>query len=319
MKVVLTGGTGFLGKALSLKLRDNSYELLLAQREKICEATDQEQIVVGGIDGSTDWVKCLKGCDIVIHCAAFVHRINRIDSQTLDGYRVVNTEGTQRLAKQAIEAGVKRFVFISSVKVMGESTSYGCKFTNNDELKPEDSYGKSKAEAERILLELGESSDMEVTIIRPALVYGAGVKANFLNLLKLSSLPLPLPFSAIDNRRSMIYLENLVDLIITCANHPNAANRVFFASDGDDLSLSRLVCLIRKSMGRRALLFPLPKAFFDLIGKVTKKKELIDRLVGNLQVDNSCTKKYLNWSAPYTVEQGIRKTVDHFKSNLQSK
>jgi UDP-glucose 4-epimerase len=153
---------------------------------------------------------------------------------------------------------------------------------------------------------------MEVVIIRPTLVYGTGVKGNFLNLLKLSKLPVPLPFGLVNNKRSMVYLDNLVDLIVICIDHPNAANRVFLASDSDDLSLARLLTLIRQAMNKSSLLLPIPVFLFNLMGRLTGKTAFVDRLIGDLQVDSSDAKKYLDWSAPYTVEQGIKATVDDF-------
>jgi len=231
-------------------------------------------------------------------------------------FREVNTAGTLNLARQAADAGVKRFIFISSIKVNGESTLKGSKFAASDVANPQDPYGISKAEAEAGLLELAKESGMDVVIIRPPLVYGPGVKGNFLNLMKLSRLSIPLPFGLIKNKRSMVYLDNLVDLIVTCVDHPKAANNVFLASDGDDLSLARLLTLIRRAMNKSPLLLPIPVLLFNLFGRLLGKYDMVDRLIGNLQVDSSDAKTYLNWTAPYTVEQGMRITVDDFlKSN----
>jgi nucleoside-diphosphate-sugar epimerase len=186
------------------------------------------------------------------------------------------------------------------------------KFSSGDTCNPEDPYGKSKAEAEVGLLKISSETGMEVVVIRPPLIYGSGVKGNFNILLKLAKLPILLPFGLINNKRSMVYLDNLVDLIVTCIDYPNAANRVFLASDGDDLSLSRLLIIIRKAMHKSPLLLPVPMGLFRLLGKLLGKSEVVDRLIGDLQVDSSDAKKYLDWSAPYSVEQGIKATVDDF-------
>lgn len=264
------------------------------------------------INSNTDYGDCLSGRKVVIHCAARVHLMDDCSQDPLSSFREVNTAGALNLARQAAEAGVRRFIFISSIKVNGESTESGYRFASLDKYQPEDPYGISKAEAEVGLLLIAKETGMEVVIIRPPLVYGPGVKGNFLSLLKLSKLPIPLPFSLINNKRSMVYLDNLVDLIITCIDHPKAANRIFLASDGDDLSLSRLLILIRQAMNKPSLLLPVPSFLFILLGRLFGKSELVDRLIGNLQVDSSDITKYLNWTAPYSVEQGIKATVDDF-------
>lgn len=310
MKVLLTGSSGFLGLQLFCQLSE-FHPICIGRSQPDVVPSEQffNYDIAGGLNPRAPF---LLDVDVVIHCAARVHVMNEKSTDPLQDFREVNVAGTLNLAKQAVEAGVKRFVFISSIKVNGEGTSINCKYTPSDPAAPEDPYGISKYEAEQGLIELSKKTDMELVIIRPTLVYGPGVKGNFLNLLKLCKTGLPLPFGAIHNARSMVYLENLVDLITVCIDHPNAAGKTFLASDGNDLSLTGLLGLIRKAMNQPALLIPVPSFLFKLVGKITGKTAVIDRLVGNLQVDSSDAKTLLGWQPPYTVEQGIKATVDEF-------
>lgn len=309
-KVLVSGSSGFVGSRVCVKA--SKYSVFKSTRKVM---SSEDCIAVGAITASTDWRRAVENKGVVIHCAARVHVMSNDNLDALGAFREVNTAGTLNLARQAAEAGVKRFIFISSIKVNGESTLAGSKFTSDDDILPEDTYGISKAEAENGLKEIAKEAGMEVVIIRPPLVYGPGVKGNFLYLLKLSKLPIPLPFGLIRNKRSMVYLDNLVDLIITCIDHPRAANRVFLVSDDDDLSLARLLTLIKKAMNRSSWLLPLPSFLFSLLGRLSGKSEVVDRLTGNLQVDSSDAYKYLGWVAPCSVEQGIKATVEDFLKN----
>ncbi len=310
MNIIISGISGFLGSSLVKKVPG---KISAIGRKAINDFNGA--LYLKSIGEGIDYSDCLSKQDVVIHCAARVHVMSDSSGDPLADFREVNTAGTLNLALQAADAGVKRFIFISSIKVNGESTSRGSKFTSNDKAAPEDPYGISKAEAEEGLVEIATETGMEVVIIRPPLVYGPGVKGNFLNLLKLSKLPIPLPFGLINNKRSMVYLDNLVDLIITCIDHPKAANRIFLASDGDNLSLSRLLTLIRKAMNKSSWLLPIPSFLFRFLGKLSGKSELVGRLIGSLQVDSSDANKHLGWTAPYSVEQGIKATVDDFMKN----
>jgi len=307
-KILLTGATGFVGGVLLNKLPALHLSVLGRNYPKGFTG-DFFQLP---ISGEADFSQAVLNVSFVIHCAARVHVMNDESLDPLSCFKEVNTAATLNFARQAAAADVKRFIFISSIKVNGESTLDGIRFSSRDKLKPEDPYGISKAEAEIGLLQIAKETGMEVVIIRPPLVYGPGVKGNLLNLLKLSKLPIPLPFGLINNKRSLVYLDNLVDLIITCVHHPNAANRIFLASDSDDLSLARLLTLIRKAMNKSPLLLPVPIGLFRFVGRCLGKPEVVDRLIGNLQVDSSDAKKYLGWSAPYTLKQGIQSTVDDF-------
>jgi UDP-glucose 4-epimerase len=249
---------------------------------------------------------------VVIHAAARAHIMDDIAEVPLEAYREVNVRGSVKLAKQAAQAGVKRFIFISSVKVCGESTTSDIPYNERMIPAPEDAYGLSKYEAEEALKKVASETGMELVIIRPPLVYGPGVKANFLSLLKLSGTPLPIPFGMVNNRRSMVYLANLVDFITHCIDHPKAANETFLISDGEDVSLKILIGLMRNSMNKPALLVPIPVILFKLAGNLLGKRSVIDRLVGDLQVDISKARELLEWTPPYSLEFGISKTVSHF-------
>jgi UDP-glucose 4-epimerase len=305
-KVLITGSTGFVGGALLRKL---SNSVLLGRSSP---PNFEGEYIKRELSSNSDFSGCFQEIGVVIHCAARVHVMNERSTDPLKAFREINVEGTLNLAKQAAEASVRRFIFVSSIKVNGESTQVGSKYTPLGKLNPEDAYGVSKYEAEEQLIKLSKETGMELVIIRPTLVYGAGVKGNFINLLKLSKLMLPLPFGSIHNARSMVYIENLVDLIITCIDHTEASGKKFLASDGNDVSLSQLIHLIRKSMGKPSLLIPVPTILFKIVGTLTGKSSVINRLIGNLQVENGDAKKYLNWNPPYTVEQGIKATVDDF-------
>lgn len=312
-RILLTGSTGFVGSVITAQFKNSDSQLCPVVRY-IKDDSPQSAIEVGDIDGNTDYSRALSGVDVVIHVAARAHIMNDESSDPLAEYRKVNVEGSENLARQAAAAGVKRFVFISSVKVSGESTTAKSPYSELMKSAPEDAYGQSKYEAEEMLKQVSADTGMDVVIIRPPLVYGAGVKANFLSLLKLSSLSLPLPFGAVNNKRSMVYVENLVDFIIRCIDHPNAANQTFLVSDGEDLSLKSLITYIRKAMGKSPLLLPVPVGLFKLAGKLTGKSGVVDRLVGDLQVDSSKARELLDWTPPFTVEQGIAATVLDFNN-----
>lgn len=313
-KVLLTGSTGFVGSALLDELKKlPEFRVVCAVRSAVSSASD-DVVVVGNIDGTTDYSSALNGVDVVVHAAARAHIMRDEVADPLAEYRRVNVEGTLNLAKQAVAVGVKRFVYISSVKVSGESTSGEAIYTESMTAAPEDAYGQSKYEAEEALKKIAEETGMELVIIRPPLVYGPGVKANFLSLLRLSKLSVPLPFGLVNNQRSMVYRENLVDFVIKCIDHPNAANQTFLISDGYDLSLSNLIRTIRKAMNKPAWLLPVPVWLFKLAGKVTGRMAVVDRLVGDLQVDSSKAQRLLGWKPPYTVEEGIKATVADFNN-----
>ncbi|WP_367576982.1 NAD-dependent epimerase/dehydratase family protein [Pseudoalteromonas agarivorans] len=248
----------------------------------------------------------LSGAKVLIHCAARVHIMNDNSENPIDEFRAVNTKGTLNLATQAAQAGVKRFIFISTIKVNGESTT-GRKPFNEQECSPEDPYGVSKAEAEQQLQALGQQTGMEIVIIRPPLVYGEGVKANFASLMRLVNKGFPLPFRSINkNKRSLVSVYNLVDLIKVCVEHPNAANKVFLVSDDHDLSTAEMVQLMAKVQGKSNVALPVPTTLFSIAGSILGKKHVVDRLIGSLQVDITHTKDTLKWTPPYSVEDSFK-------------
>ncbi|MEZ9349948.1 UDP-glucose 4-epimerase family protein [Vibrio splendidus] len=310
MKVLLTGATGFLGHHLYTRLESSEHSVFCLLRD--VNSNYPNSSVINKIDAENDFSCALDGIDCVIHAAARVHIMNDQSINKLESFREINTYGTANLARQAAKAGVKRFVFISSIKVNGESSILGKPFTYADKRKPEDFYGQSKSEAEEQLLALAAETGLEVVIIRPTLVYGAGVKANFASLMKLTCKGLPLPFGCIDsNKRSLVSVTNLVDLIKTCIVHPKAVNQVFLVSDDHDVSTSEMVKQMAKALDKSTLQLPVPTWCYQLVGKLTGKSDVINRLTGSLQVDIQHTKETLSWMPPQSLEDGFKETANY--------
>ncbi|HIF9178736.1 TPA: UDP-glucose 4-epimerase family protein [Photobacterium damselae] len=309
MKIAITGGTGFLGKHLIRSIP--RAKLILLGRSNL--DISNVSFYKCSIDNLTNYYEALDSVSVIIHCAARVHIMDDTSTNPLDDYREVNTKGTLNLARQAVEAGVKRFIFISSIKVNGESTRLGKPYKFDDQHSPEDFYGQSKSEAEEQLLQLAEETGLEVVIIRPTLVYGPGVKANFASLMNLVSKGLPLPFGGIkNNKRSLVSVDNLVDLIVTCIDHPKAVNQVFLVSDDNDISTSEMVQQMAKALGKSQWQLPIPTLCYRLVGKIIGKEDVISRLLGSLQVDITHTKESLGWKPPQTLEEGFKQTADAF-------
>lgn len=299
--VMLTGGSGLVGGALLQRL--SGLDITAVGRTRPDNAGGR--FFNTDISSNSDYSAALAGIEIVIHSAARVHMMDEHATDPLAAFREVNTFGTLNLARQAAASGVKRFIFISSIKVNGEATAEGEAFRFDDTAKPEDAYGISKAEAETGLKQIAAQTGMEVVIIRPPLVYGPGVKANFAAMLKLARKNLPLPLGAIHNKRSLVALDNLVDLIVTCIDHPKAANQTFLVSDDQDVSTTELLQMMTHAAGKKPRLLPVPVSWLKLAAKLTGKQAVIDRLCGNLQVDISHTKDTLGWAPPVPVEEGI--------------
>ncbi|GIC05825.1 UDP-glucose 4-epimerase family protein [Vibrio cholerae] len=311
--ILLTGSTGFVGtnlvKSLTLK---SDYIVKSAVRHAVNQ-DDGLLFEVGDINASTDFELPLKNTTVVVHCAARAHVMDDKEAEPLALYREVNTAGTVNLAKQAIDSGVKRFIFISSIKVNGEGTLVGCPFKTEDNHAPEDDYGLSKSEAEKQLVALAKDSSMEVVIIRPTIVYGPGVKANFASLMRLVSKGIPLPFGSItQNKRSLVSINNLVDLIVTCIDHPKAANQVFLVSDDHDVSTAEMVRELAIALDKPTWQLPVPIWCYKLFGKLFGKSDIVDRLTGTLQVDISHTKETLGWKPPQTLQEGFKQTAQAF-------
>lgn len=310
-QILLTGASGFVGQALAQACLASHADLICPTRKPLnWQAAQMHNPLITGLDADTDWSAHLPGIDIVMHCAARVHVMQETASDPLQLFRQVNVDGSLNLARQAAAAGVKQFIYLSSVKVNGEATENGYAFAANDIALPQDAYGISKHEAEIALLKLGKDSGMSVTIIRPPLVYGPGVKANFLSMLRGVQRGLPLPLASIRNQRSFVYLGNLVSLIMHVRLMEKARNQVFMVSDGRDLSTPQLLRLCAQAMQVRARLWPFPPALLNLAAKMLGRQSVADRLCQSLQVDISKTRNMLGWSPAFTVEQGLQATVD---------
>lgn len=307
---MITGATGMVGRRLTERLaRDENHTISAASRTPYSDCPEGVQcVIVPDINAETDWGPSLERCDTVVHLAAWVHhKKNTIDS--LMECRRINVEGTLNLAKQAAALGIHRFVFLSSIKVNGESTSGGNAFSVGDPPQPEDTYGRSKWEAEQGLWAVEAETGMEVVVIRPPLVYGPEVTGNFGSLLRWLKYGIPLPFGAINNRRSLVALDNLVDLIVTCINYPSAANQTFLVSDGEDLSTTQLLRLSAAALGVPARLFPVPAPLLNAGFLLLGKPGLSQRLLGSLQVNLTITRETLGWIPPLSVEEGLRRAA----------
>lgn len=311
----MTGASGFVGGALVKRLAtDPSFNgVLAAVRRKAAFIEGVQQVQVADLLPTTDWKIVLQGVDVVIHCAARVHVMKDVATDPLQAYREVNVLGTLNLARQAAQEGVNRFLFLSSIKVNGEATRPGQPFTADEVPAPLDPYGISKLEAEQGLRKIEAQTGMEVAIVRSPLVYGPGVKANFASMMRWVSRGVPLPLGAIYNSRSMVALDNLVDLLVTCVNHPAAAGQTFLVSDGEDVATAELLRRTAHAMNKKAFLFPVPAFLLEWAAGLLGKREVVQRLCGSLQVDIDKTCHLLRWTPPLTLDQGLKKAVEDMK------
>ncbi|MFJ3521366.1 NAD-dependent epimerase/dehydratase family protein [Pseudomonas sp. NPDC090203] len=318
VSILVTGASGFLGRALVAELSTvTNMNLVAATRADKHLFPDVTQRPSLDLCPDSDHCELLRNIDVVIHTAARVHVMNDTAADPLALFREVNTAGTLNLARQAAAAGVRRFIFISSIKVNGESTARGQCFHPDDLPNPLDHYGASKHEAEQGLLALARDSAMDVVIIRPVLVYGPGVKANFLQLMRVLNKGIPLPLGAIDNRRSLVSLDNLVDFIKVCIEHPAAANQVFLVSDGDDLSTTGLARKLVTHLHAPNRLIPVPQPLLYLGAALLGRTAAAQRVLGSLCVDIGKNRDRLQWTPPVSVDDGLRKTVEHFLATEQ--
>jgi len=307
MKILLTGANGFVGGHLAQALEAAPDIDLTATIRRPVEILAAKTIMVQDLDANTNWSEALKSQDVVIHAAARVHIMKDDAADPMLEYRRTNVEGTLNLARQAAAASIKRFIFLSSIKVNGEQTEVGRPFYADDKARPIDDYGVSKAEAEKGLQDISYDTGMEVVIIRPPLVYGQNIKGNFAKLIALVAKGVPLPLAMVKNQRSFVAIDNLVDLIITCINHPKAANQIFLVSDGQDLSTPELLDGMAKAMGRDIRLFPIPLSLLSLVAVIIGKRGEADRLLGSLQLDISKTLDVLDWAPVIDFEEGVRR------------
>jgi nucleoside-diphosphate-sugar epimerase len=320
MRVLVTGANGFVGAATVRHLQQScDFEVRCAVRSGAPAVSSSlptaETVVVGDINAGTDWRAALEGVDVVVHTAARVHMMRETEADPLAAFRRVNTEGSVNLARQAARAGVRRLVFISSVKVNGEATPPGQPFRPQDPaLCPDDPYGISKFEAEQGLREVAAATGLEVVVIRPVLVYGPGVGANFERMMKWVARGVPLPLGAIRaNRRSLVGLDNLADLITCCATHPAAAGQVFFAADGEDMSTAQLITRVGAALGKPARLLPVPPALLQVGARLAGRGAVAQRLCGSLQVDIELNRELLGWTPPFEMDGELRKTAEYYR------
>ncbi|MFC1585325.1 UDP-glucose 4-epimerase family protein [Fibrobacterota bacterium] len=310
MRVLITGPTGFIGRPLCEKMAQAGWNVRGAVWEQESDAMlpdGVETVFIKSIGPDTDWKEALQGIEVIIHLAARVHMMKDTATDKLAEYRLINTAGTERLVKEAIKHSVKRIVYISTIKVNGEGSESAYKA--DDKVCPKDPYGMSKWEAELILNKACDEGGIETVIIRPPLVYGPGVTANFLSLIRLVKSGLPLPLGNARNRRSLVFKGNLMDAIITCATHGNAVGKTFLVSDGNDVSTAELIRQIARSLKKKDRLFPFPISWLRLAGTLLNRTGMVDRLTTSLTVDISKIRMDLDWEPPYSMEQGLAETA----------
>ena len=304
-EILITGVRGFIGSAVTRRLASDGRagDVLGVSRQASGEEGMVEQAAL--LQGRVD----LTGCACVLHLAGRAHVMGEADGDALPEYRAANVEDTKALARVAAEAGVKRFVYLSSIKVNGEYTQPGCPFQPDDTPAPETAYGQSKMEAEAAIRAIGRETGMEIVIVRSVLVYGPGVKGNFRSLLNLVRRGVPLPLASVDNRRSLVALDNIADLLVTCLDHPDAANQTFLVSDGFDLSTPGLLRRLSAAQGSRPRLFPFPVTALKWIGALIRRKGVVERLTGSLQIDMAKTRHVLDWAPPVSVDEQVSAAV----------
>lgn len=312
-KVLVTGATGFIGKALVQSLAQQAFDVVAGVRQ-LNQAPSEQQVKLGDLSSVTEYTGALKDIDVVIHLAARAHIMHDTASDPLAEFRKVNTAATLNLAVQAAEAGVKRFIFISSIKVNGEQTVPNSPFQEQVASPPNDPYALSKYEAEHGLMSLAHSSAMQVVIIRPPLVYGPGVKANFATLLDWLAREIPLPLGAIDNKRSLLALDNLLSFIMLCTTHPKAANETFLISDQADVSTTQLLQKILKALNKKTLLLPVPVSWMRFAAMLLGKQDIADRLFTSLQVDSAKATDLLDWLPVTDMDKQLNKMAAFYKA-----
>ncbi|RZN98795.1 SDR family oxidoreductase [Pseudomonas moorei] len=313
-KILVTGASGFVGSALVKRLADSpSYDTIAAVRTNDFNCPHGAAVCkVDSLGLDTDYRDILAGVDVVVHCAARVHIMNDTGADPLAMFRLVNVEGTLNLARQAADSGVNRFIFLSSIKVNGDRSQFSRPLTPDDTPNPSDPYGVSKFEAEVGLRKIAESSGMQLVVVRPPLVYGPGVKANFYAMMSWLNQGIPLPFGAIFNKRSFVSIDNLVDLLYVCLEHPNAGNEIFLVSDGEDLSTTELLRILAKALGKPARLVPVPVWLMRVAAILVRRRSLSTRLFDSLQVDISKTETVLGWTPPVSIDKALNLTARNF-------
>lgn len=318
MSILITGATGFIGTSLIERLVRDNFDIHIAIRGSLTPALNRfnsqmQTFRIGNLGSGIDWTLPLEGVDTIIHLAGRAHIMKDLHTDPLAEYRKINVDGTLALAHQAAVVGVKRFIYLSSIKVNGESTPIGRPFTPDDRPLPSDPYAVSKHEAEIGLLAISKLTGLDIVIIRPPLVYGPGVGANFFSMMRWLSRSIPLPLGAINNMRSLVALDNLVDLIVRCIGHSRAVNQIFLVSDGEDLSTTSLLYRMGDTLGKPARLISVPIYWLHFFARLLGRQTIVDRLCSSLQVDISKTCKLLEWSPPIGVDEGLNRAAQDFK------
>ena len=311
MLIAVTGSNGFIGKHLCNYLRKIGYDVRPIQRVK-----EKDAFQINDLKDNNDWERVLKGSDIVIHCASKVHSFEKESEKSKLSYEEINVLATEKIAKEAVKLGIKKFIYLSTIKVYGEKTLAGKPIKNDSILNPMDTYSLSKLKAEEKLRYISSNNGLKIIIIRIPLVYGPLVGANFLSLIRLVNLQIPLPLKNIANKRSIIFIGNLVDFISKCISNSSADNRSFIVSDSYSLSTKEIIVLISKSLKKKLFLFKFPITILRLLGFLTKNQTKVDRIISNLEVDPKYTFNFFKWKPPYSTEEGINLTISWFKKNF---
>jgi len=311
--ILITGANGFIGSHLGETMVSRGFQVRGAVRGSANVPDGVEIVTVGNINDTMDWTDALNGVDVVIHLAARVHVMKEASSDPLAEFLKANLRGTVNLAEQAVKAGVKRFVYVSSIKVNGEETIAGQTYSECDAPAPQDPYGISKWQAEQSLQRIEKDSGLEVVIVRPPLVYGPGVKGNFIRLLSAIDRGVPLPVAGANNERSLLFVGNLADALINCTLHPAAAGKTFLISDGLDISTGNLIGRIAASLGRESRSFYFPPVLLRIFATLLGRSAQIDRLFGSLRINNEKICADLDWKPPFTLNQGLQETSDWYR------
>ncbi|MBC3935991.1 SDR family oxidoreductase [Undibacterium sp. CY7W] len=313
--VLITGASGFVGQALTAHMLELGYHLICPTRQPLTtQHDDMRNPLITGLDAQTDWTEYLQQAGAVIHCAARVHVMHETATDPLSLFRALNVDASVNLARQAAAAGVKHFIYLSSVKVNGERSLPGHPLSEEDIAATHDPYGLSKYEAERALLTIGKKTSMAITIVRPPLIYGPGVKANFLSMMQAVRRGIPLPLASINNQRSLVYIGNLTHFLTHCLYHPQAKNEVFQVSDNQDLSTPALLKACAQALQVKPRLFAFPPGWLSVLARISGRPGIADRLCESLQVDISKARRQLGWEPPFTVAQGLQYTAEHESS-----
>ena len=319
MKILVTGANGFIGKQLSETLANSGHEVRNTARSLAPNSPITREMVTCDLESADNLDHLTTGCDAIVHLAGRAHVMSDNPATSESLYLSANVDVTRKLAQSAARAGVKRMILMSSVKVNGESTTIDAPFTSQDTPNPQDPYGRSKTQAEQVLWNVASTCELEGVVIRPPLVYGPGVRANFASLIGIVNRGMPLPLGSIQNKRSFVAIDNLIDCVATALQSSNAAGQTFLVSDGNDLSTPELIRYIASALDKSPTLFPFPPVLLKLAATSAGKRSAYDRLCGSLTVDIALTKQKLSWTPPFTVQDSLQRTVDAFIQSRESR